>query len=100
MRRFTRLAKSGRCPRVVYGTPTAIPKNHGSVDVGVGSEATGPTVKPILGLTVGLRGVAADRTLAAAIARIDGNQKDGGLKAAALSLRMAKASGFPRERTL
>jgi hypothetical protein len=78
MRRFAQFAKSGASALSGFtGRSATFPKVRGSVYVGVGSKATGPTAKPILGLTVSLLCMPADRALPAAIARIDRDQQDG-----------------------
>ena len=79
MRNSSTVAKSGaHRPRQVYGCPATFPEDRSSVNVGVGSEATGPTVEPILGLTIGLFGVPADRALPATVARINRDQQHSG----------------------
>ena len=79
MRRFTQFAKSGAIALGGFtGRPAAFPKVHGSVYVGVGSEATGPTAKPILGMTVGFFGMSANRTFPTTVARVNRDQQDSG----------------------
>ena len=78
MRRFAQFAKSGGIALSQFtGGSTTSPKVCGSVYVGVGSKATGPTMESILGLTVSLLDMPADRALPTAIARINRNQQDG-----------------------
>jgi hypothetical protein len=76
MRNSSTVAKSGAYrPRQVYGCPATFPEVRSSVNVGVGSEATGPTVEPILSLTVRLLSMPASRALPAGVARIDREQQ-------------------------
>ena len=78
MRRFAQFAKSGASALSGFtGRSATFPKVRGSVYVGVGSKATGPTMESILGLTVSLLDMPADRALPTAIARINRNQQDG-----------------------
>lgn len=58
--------------------PAAFPKVHGSVDVGIGLEATLPATKPILRWPVSFLGVPADGALPRGVARVNEDQRDSG----------------------